>query len=97
MITTSYILLSGSVPDSSGMKWLVWGGTWRHKRMEAIRFGLVALGASGGAARSPADPLLGPRAPRVPGAAAGAGKDTGTGRPNLSRTALTDPTLTGIW
>ncbi len=29
---------------NSIMKWLVWGGTWRHKRLKAIRFGLVTLG-----------------------------------------------------
>ena len=35
--------MSGSIPDSRVMKWLVWGGTWRHKRLKAIRFGLMAL------------------------------------------------------
>ena len=29
---------------NSIMKWLVWGGRWRHKRLKAIRFGLVTLG-----------------------------------------------------
>ena len=32
---------------NSIMKWLVWGGTWRHKRLKAIRFGLVTLGGVG--------------------------------------------------
>ena len=44
LITTSYILLSGSIPDSRVMKWLVWSGTWSHKRLKASRFGLVVLG-----------------------------------------------------
>ena len=32
-----------SLKLNSIMKWLVWGGTWCHKRLKAIRFGLVAL------------------------------------------------------
>ena len=78
------------------MKWLVWSGTWCHKRLKAIRFGLVALGV-GWCGTLAGGSSAWPEAPRVPDAAAGAGEDTGTGRRNLSRTALTDLTLTGIW
>ena len=52
-------------------------------------------GGSGGAARSPVDPLPGPRPSLVPGAAAGAGEDTGTGRLTLSCITLMEHTPWG--
>ena len=80
---------------NSIMKWLVWGWDVAPQAVEGHPVRPRGAGGSGGAARSPVDHLPSPRPSLVPGAAAGAGEDTGTGRHTLSRIALTEPTLTG--
>ena len=78
---------------NSIMKWLGWDVASQAAEGHPIR--PRNTGGSGGAARSPVDHLPGPRPSLVPGAAAGTGEDTGTGRLTLSCITLMEHTPWG--